>query len=236
MTRYFFSLILLGVVLFSAAQDRKIPQPDLPGDLLLDIGLNYWSNDEDTLKNWGSKSLGIYYNKRYKISNKLSFYPAVGLSFEKYAMKKNYQYANENGNIVIDSTSAIIKRNKLAVTYLEVPMEFRFHPNGTQSGEGFFIGAGVIGGVRLNSHTKLKYLQDDVRRKEKLTDNFGLNDIRYGYQIRVGWKNIHFFYKHYLSEVYGNPQKEVSPSDLQTPNGGLFNPRASTFGINFSGF
>jgi len=237
MARYFFSLILLGAVLFSTAQDRKIPQPDLPGDLLLDIGLNYWSNDEDTLKNWGSKSLGIYYNKRYKISNKLSFYPAVGLSFEKYALKKNYHYATDiDNNIVIDSTIALIKRNKLAVTYLEVPLEFRFHPQGTIDGEGFFIGAGVLGSLRMGSHTKLRYVEDEEKRKEKLSDDFGLNDIRYGYQIRMGWKNIHFFYKHYLSEVYGNPQKKVSPDALQTPNGELFHPRASTFGINFSGF
>jgi len=234
MSRFCFSILLVGAVFIASAQYSKIPQPDLPGDLLLDIGLNYWSNDADTLKNWGSKSLGVYYNKRYKISNKLSFYPAVGLSFEKYALQKNYHYANNDGNIEIDTTFALIKRNKLAVTYLEVPLELRFHPKGTQQGEGFFIGAGVIGSLRMGSHTKLKYVQDEQKRKEKLSDDFGLNDIRYGYQIRFGWKNIHFFYKHYLSDVYGNPQKKVG-TDLE-PNGRLFNPMASTFGINLSGF
>jgi hypothetical protein len=236
MTRFFISVLLIVAAFCATAQKSKIPQPDLPGDLLMDIGLNYWSNDADTLKNWGSKSLGIYYNKRYKISNKLSFYPAVGLSFEKYAFKKNYHYSNNDGIIEIDTLNALVKKNKLAVTYLEVPLELRFHPQGTQEGEGFFVGAGLIGSLRMGSHTKLKYLQgfDEEKRKEKLSDDFGLNDIRYGYQIRVGWKNVHFFYKHYLSDVYGNPQKKVG-TDLE-PNGRLFNPMASTFGINFSGF
>lgn len=235
MTRFFLSLFLLGVVLISTAQDRKFAQPDLPGDLMLDIGLNYWSNDQDTLKNWGSKSLGVYYNKRFKISNKLSFHPAVGLGFEKLAFKKNYHYGEDVDNsIIIDTTNTIISRNKLAVTYLDVPLEFRFHPKGTIEGEGFFIGAGVIGGLKLNAHTKLKYEENEVKRKEKLQSNFGLQDFRYGYQIRVGWKSFQFFYKHYLSDFYRKPQKQVGKDLL--PNGELFNPAVSTFGINFSGF
>ena len=235
MTRFFLSLFLVGVVLISTAQDKKFAQPDLPGDLMLDIGLNYWTKDQDTLKNWGSKSLGVYYNRRYKISNKFSFYPAVGLGFEKLAFKKNYHYvADVNNNIAVDTTNSIIKRNKLAVTYLDVPLEIRFHPKKTIEGEGFFVGAGVIGGLKLTAHTKLHYEEDGVRRKEKLQSNFDLQDFRYGYQIRVGWKSFQFYYKRYLSDFYRNPQQKVS-KDLQ-PRDRFFNPSVSTFGINFTGF
>lgn len=236
MTRFFLNFLLLGIVLISAAQDKKFAQPDLPGDLVLDLGLNYWVNDDDTLKNWGSKSLGIYYNKRYKISNKLSFYPAVGLGFERVAFQKNYHYDTDpDRNVVINSTSALIKKNKLAVTYLDIPLELRFHPKGTIEGEGFYVGGGVIGGLKLSAHSKLRYIEDDINRKEKLHSNFGLNDIRYGYQVRVGWKSFQVFYKRYLSDFYRNRQQKVGP-DLEVIDGAYFNPAITTIGISFAGF
>ena len=235
MTRFFLSLFLVGVVLISTAQDKKFAQPDLPGDLVLDIGMNYWTYKEDSIQAWSSKSLGIYYNKRYKISNKLSFYPSVGLGFERLGFKKNYHYdTDQQLNLVIDSTTALIKRNKLAITYLDVPLELRLHPKGTIEGEGFFIGAGVIGGLKLSAHTKLKYVDNGNKRKEKLNSNFGLQDFRYGYQVRVGWKGFQVFYKKYLSDLYRKPQELVGP-DLE-PTGKIMRPSTSTIGISFTGF
>lgn len=212
-------------------------QPDLPGDLLLDIGFNVWSAQNDSLSGWGSKSLGVYYNRRFKISNSLSFYPAVGLTFEKFDFKDNANYFRQaDGSIAVDTlrSSFDIRKNKVAATYLEIPLELRFHPKGTIEGEGFFVGVGVIGGIKMGSHTKIKYREGDNRRKEKLRGNFGLSDFRYGLQARIGWKNIHVFFKKYFSEVYRNKQTVLN-NDLQ-PTDKEFNPTLTTIGINFSGF
>lgn len=235
MARIISALFLFTFFLSVQAQDRRFAQPDLPGDLMLDIGLNYWTNERDTLANFGSKSLGVYYTKRFKISNNLSFYPGVGLGFEKYSFKKNYHYANVDGNIQLDSLNGLMKKNKLAVTYFDVPLELRFHPKGTIEGEGFFVGAGVFGGLKMGAHTKLKYEQGDAKRKEKLRDNFGLEDYRYGYIIRVGWKGINFYYRRTMSQLFQDGQQQLNP-DLTTPKGRPYNPQISTFGINFTGF
>lgn len=201
---------------------------------MLDIGLNYWTNDRDTLSNFGSKSLGVYYTRHLRISNKFSFNPAIGLGFERFAFKENYNYRNVDGLIQLDEFPNKTDKNKLAVTYLDIPLEMRFFPKSTIEGEGFFVGAGVIGGVKMGAHTKVKYEDNITRGKEKLRSNFGLRDVRYGLQFRVGWKGFHFFYKRYASGVYKGKQDLVN-RDL-SPKGRSYNPTVSTFGINFTGF
>ena len=237
MTKFCISFFLLVVVFLASGQEKFSGQPDLPGDILFDIGFNTWSQQNDTLKNWGSRSLGVYYNKRFRISNKLSFYGAAGLGFEKFSYQKNYYLKSVSGNISIDTlgTRTSINKNKLAVTYLDLPLELRFHPTGTQEGEGFFISAGLIPGLKLSGHTKLKYeVFKGGNQKQKLGADFGLNDYRVGLQFRVGWKGVNFFYKTYLTKLYRNGQNLIDPDfDL---TGKRFNPKISTFGINFSGF
>lgn len=237
MTKFCLSFLLLAAVFTASSQEKFSGQPDLPGDILIDIGFNTWNQQNDTIKNWASRSLGIYYNKRYRISNKLSFYGAAGFGFEKPAFQKNYYLNRDNGAIFIDTLGGFvdIKKNKLVVTYLDLPLELRFHPKGTQEGEGFFISAGLIPGLKLSAHTKLNYkLSNGGKQKEKLGANFGLNDYRVGLQFRVGWKGVNFFYKTYLTKLYRNGQKLIGPDFVQT--GERFNPKISTFGINFSGF
>lgn len=235
MAKFCASFFLVLVVFAASAQEKKLAQPDLKGDIMLDLGWSYWKGDRDTTEAWPSKSIGIYYTQRVKISDKFSFYPAVGVGVQKLGLKKNYHMSNHDGVITVDTTVAIIKRNQFNITYLDAPMEIRFHPKGTEEGEGFFVGAGVIGGLKLGAYTKLKYTQDGHKRTEKLRSNFGLNDVRYGFQIRVGWKGANFFFKRYLSETYRKPQ-QVLDADLAPVSGQFINPTTSVFGINFTGF
>lgn len=232
--KFFFSFLLLVAVFAVSSQEKLAGQPDLPGDLLLDFGLNYWDQEGDTIKGWPSRSLGIYYNKRFRISNKFSFYAALGLGFEQFAFKGNYVLTRVDGNIVLDTIMADIKKNKLGITYLDVPLEFRFHPKGTIEGEGLFLGVGVIPGLKIGAHTKVKYKIKGAIQKQKLRANFGLNDYRFGLQLRVGWRGVHFFYKTYLTKVFRHKQDIVDPTFTVT--GDQFNPAVTTFGVNFSGF
>ena len=235
MAKYLFSLALIVAFSFSHAQNDRIAQPDIPGDLLLDIGINYWTNDRDTLGNWGSRSIGIYYNRRLPINDHFAFYPAVGLTFERFSFKEDAHYRNDGtGNIVIDTVSGNFSRNKVIVTYLDVPLELRYHPRRTSEGEGFFIGAGIIGGLELGAKTKLRYDVNGERYREKLKGDFGMRNYRYGYVVRVGWRSFNFYFKNYLSNLYQGQQALVN-RDLE-PTGETMNPSVFTFGINFTGF
>ena len=222
--KYLFGFVLMLSFLFSVAQDDGFVRPDVPGEVMVDVGFNSWSVTPDTLdrKGWASKSLGIYYAKRYEINDKFSFYPGIGLTFEKMGFQSGIAFL-DSALFYTRVPYTGITKNKLAFTYLDIPVEFRYHPRGTEDGEGFFISAGGMFGLRMEAHTKLKFDEGNGNKILKESGKFNLNGIRYGYQVRVGFKGVHFFWKGYLSDAFKNPIQGV-------------NPTMKTFGINVTGF
>ena len=225
-------ITLIGLFSFSGlAQDKNKPkQPDLPGDLMVDFGFNMWTEDPDNLPTrfWGSNSVGLYYNKYMRISDRISFNPGFGFTFEKYAFEGQHSwFRQDDGTVELDTIAnpILFSKNKLVSSYVEIPLELRIYPLKTVGGEGLFIGLGAVAGMRIGAHTKVKYDLVDDTIKEKLYDDFDINQFRYGYQVRFGFKTIHFFYKSYLNDVFGS-----------SPDSSGKNPRAFTIGINFSGF
>lgn len=228
MKRFCGVVLMLLFVGFLSAQDKDRPtQPDLPGDFMIDYGFSFWNKKLPDLstKAIGSNSVSLYYNRRFELNSHFSFNPAVGFGFEKYSLASQYTWVNESGVISLDTISGVfLTKNKLMATYFEVPLEIRYHPLGTVKGEGWFIGVGVLGGLKMGSHTKIKYDVAGETYKEKLYDSFDLTSYRYGLQFRFGFRSIHFYYKTYLSDLFSK-----SPDGTRIPQG-------STIGINISGF
>jgi hypothetical protein len=222
--KQFFGLVLTILMLFSQAQDNRISRPDIPGELMIDIGVNSWSITPDTLsrKGFASKSLGIYYSKRFEISNKFSFYPGVGLGIERMGFKSAITFV-DSSNYIGTVPHFGISKNKLAFTYLDIPVELRFHPKGTQDGEGLFVSVGGIIGLKMGAHTKWKFDEGNGSKTIKESGKFNLTAYRYGYQVRFGFRGVHIFYKKYLSDAFKNPVQGV-------------NPTMKTIGINVTGF
>jgi hypothetical protein len=225
-------IALLCLLTFTAfAQDDSRPkQPDLPGDLMVDFGMNLWSENPELLpaKLWGSESIGLYYNHQQRFNDHFAFHASLGFTFDKYSFDGQYTWLRDgDGVISLDtlSGSSYLTKNKLAATYLELPVEFRWHPLGTVNGEGWFIGLGGMAGYRIGSHTKIKFQNVTDEYKEKLYADFGLEQFRYGVQARFGFKTFHVFYKYYFNNVFDGPVDDT----------GIV-PQTSTIGINFSGF
>ena len=235
--KYLFGLLLL-VCSVAVLGQNEMARPDVPGDVMVDIGLNYL--DEEPIfvnqAGWRSKSLGVYYLRRKPISEKFSFYYGAGFGFEKISLGDTVTlssgYVNDaNPNNIFVEPVAITSlpsgiqfdKNRLAVTYFDVPLDLRFHPRGTQDGEGLFVGVGGILGLRLNSHSKLKFDEGGETVIEKVKGEYNLNGVRYGVQARFGFRGVHIFYKQYFSDLF---QDSV----------GAANPRMTTIGINVTGF
>ena len=203
---------------------------------LVDIGFNGWSSMPGPLlrETWASKSVGIYYMKRKAFGSKFSLNYGVGLGLEKIGLgdsstlASQVTFAGADGDSIADvgiiPNPENFRKNKLAITYLDIPFEFRFHPTGTEEGEGFFMSAGGILGVRLTSHTKWKYQDNGETVRQKITGRFNLNNFRYGYQFRLGFRGVHLFYKQYLSDVFRDEFADGST------------PTMTTIGINLTGF
>lgn len=233
--RYVFVTLLFTFCLSLTAQDGVLKRPDIPGELMVDIGLNYWDASSDSLdqEGWPSKSISFYYVKRKALSNKLSFMYGGGLGLEKFGLGTTHSLFSTADSAYVDDLPASIQgttinKNKLAVTYLDAVFELRFHPKGTQDGEGLFVGIGGIAGLRMNAHTKWKYDNGEVVR-QKISGKFNLNSIRYGTQVRLGFRGVHIFYKQYFSEVFNSGVGSLGTEPR-------FNPTFRTFGINVTGF
>lgn len=225
-------LLLIGLNVSAQEASGAAPkpaQPDLPGDILIDVGFNWMTGNADKLDRhvWGSNSFGVGYSQRFRLGDRLSVYPGVMLSTEKYSFRSGHSWVRDTlGAISFDTLMfPLVEKNKLVATYLDIPLELRIHPLGTVDGEGFFIGLGVIGGMRIGAHTKLKYRLLDKTVKEKLYDDFGLERFRYGLQARLGFKAVHLYYKVWLNDVFKN-----------APAGTGAVPQAWTLGVNITVF
>jgi len=226
-------LVLLLIIIINDlnGQDtERLSRPDLPGDLLIDIGFNFVPDMPDTLDIgfWGSKSLGLYYSRYVPLFGKLSFHPALGLGLEKYNFRDDnvtLGFDDENQVIPVDISPLEPAKSKLAITYLDFQAEFRFYPKGTDRGDGFFIGAGGSAGLRLASHTKVNFEDDGNLVKEKTKRSFNLSVIRYSAHGRVGWRGINFFYKAYLSNLFDAGEAPLNE-----------NSTTFTIGLSLNGF
>lgn len=229
--RYIYGVLLTFLVISASAQDGW-KRPDIPGELMVDIGFNVWSSMPGALerKTWSSKSISLYYTKRKAFNSKLSLNYGIGFGMEKMSLGDS---ATLFSNIIVDDTlqsvfigpnSQNFNKNRLAITYLDIPFEFRFHPMGTEDGEGLFLGVGGILGIRLNAHTKWKYNNNGETVRNKVSGKFNLNSFRYGYQVRAGFRGVHVFYKRYVSPVFKDTFEDG------------FNPVMTTVGINITGF
>lgn len=227
--------LLMLFILSLSAQDGGLKRPDIPGELMVDVGFNLWSEMPEALERsiWPSKSIAISYTKRRAFSKKLSLNYGIGLSFEKMSLGDSStlvsNFQTDSANSVLQSVAILpngqnFDKNKLALMFVDIPIEFRFHPFGTQDGEGLFVGAGGVVGFRLKSHIKQRYENNGETTRQQITGRYNLNNFRYGYQARIGFRGVHLFYKSYLSNTF------------QDSFGDGSNPTMTTIGINITGF
>lgn len=121
------------------------------------------------------------------------------------------------------------KKNKLSLTYIDIPIELRFKTNPNERGNRFKVAVGVKGGLVIASHTKyvgtdtrpgaLPGSTDFVKYKEHRVRN--LQNFRYGVTGRVGYGsvNVHAFYG--LSDIFDDGK---GPTGNALEIGLSFNP------------
>lgn len=211
-----FLLVVLISNAVIAQEDTKKGRPDIPGTLLMDFGFNFMNDAPSSMdtKFFGSKTFNLYYQYDIPLGeSKFSFHPGIGIGVDKYHFENlvtlNHRQ-NTNGDYVtvIDTLTNLFPnasqfaKSKLASTYLDIPVEFRFHTNPYDKSRSFKVGIGGRVGLRLGSHTKVKYTEDGNTIKFKNNQNFDMNNIRYGTTVRVGIAWFNLFYYHNFSELF----------------------------------
>lgn len=240
MNKFVFALIaclMLTVGLTAQAQlteEVEKKTPELPGQIVADFGFNSVTDNPSVLPYhwWRSKSLGIYFVKSYEFMKSFELRPGIGINIEKFGHAKNmevFTYGEDaDGADTLGFSTVLgggLKKNQLAVAYVEVPVEVRFNLNGNEKKDGLFIAAGGSAAFRVESHTKLKYTDEfGNKMKDKQKNEFGLNRIRLGAYGRIGYRSFSIFYKTYFTNMFSS-SGPTGTADMQY----------TTIGVSLSG-
>lgn len=126
----------------------------------------------------------------------------LGVEWSNYIFDGPNSITEEtNGDIsVLPLTYPNINKSKFTMSYLTAPLILEFQiPAGKKP---IHISAGVIGGVKLTSKTKVKY-QDGGRQKDVRRDDYSLSPFRYGATFRIGYRAVNLFANYYFSPLFG---------------------------------
>ena len=142
-------------------------------------------------------------------TDKVGLVTGMGLEFN------NYRFDGENSIVKDPVTNEIvsldygattyIEKTKLATSYLTVPLllEFQIPVSGHKR---IHISGGVIGGLKIGSHTKVLYKEDGSKQKDKINDDFNLSPLRYGFTARIGYRALKIFATYNLTPLFETGQ------------------------------
>jgi hypothetical protein len=146
-------------------------------------------------------------------TDRIGLVTGMGLAFNNYHFGGNNNVMDSAGITISKEYDPGIKltKTKLSSTYLNIPLLLEFQFPGTNKSDRAYISVGVIGGVKVGSHTKVEYKD----QKDKLRDDFNLSPLRYAYTARIGFKDLNVYGNYYpvaLFETGKGPQ--LYPFDL----------------------
>lgn len=195
-------------------EEVKKKTPELPGQIMIDFGFNSSSNNPSNMPYhwWRSKSVGLYFVKSFEFSKKFELRPGIGVSLEKFGHNKNMEVfaygVDDTGADTLGFTTVLggdLKKNQLAVNYIEMPVEVRFNLSGNEKKDGMFLAIGGLAAYRFESHTKLKYTDEFGNQiKDKQKTDFGINNLRLGAYGRLGYRSFSVFYKTYFTNLFSS--------------------------------
>ena len=144
------------------------------------------------------------------VGNRFGLVTGMGFEFYNYFFRHNNSIETDNQGVIQPVYfTQNIDRSKLTMTYLTVPLLFEFQfPGELSHSRRVRLSVGVIGGLKLGSHTKVVYYDNGNKRKDKNRDDFSINPFRYGFTARLGYKHVNVFADYYPVSLF---EKDKGP-------------------------
>lgn len=158
------------------------------------------------LRPLGSRYVAFSLLENSRIGGKNSpFYIRWGveLAWNNFMMEGNNQVVKTPTGVAFPEVRDF-EKSKLTVSYLSIPVIPTLQFRNSHGKKLFRLGAGGYAGLRLGSHTKVKYNENDNTIREKDHSDFYLNDFRYGVMAQVGIRWLTFFAKYDLNPLFAD--------------------------------
>jgi len=163
--------------------------------LIIELGHANLSNKPESMDlKWFSRAINVYlmYDIAISRNENFSFAPGIGIGTNVYSHNVSFVQNDEGITFFQGLDSINYTRNNLSTNFFDIPLEIRFRTNPNKFGRRFKVAAGFKGGYLINGHTKWV---GDVKGNVPLTNYKNqnipnLNNIRYGYTLRIGYSNF----------------------------------------------
>ena len=167
----------------------------------VDIGINGFftdgnfgvNNDPDNVymelnyaRSW-NLNLNIWEYKAKLIGERFLLTTGAGFRFNRYAFKNTNTTLSFNDTEVFPVVDSSLRfdKNFLNASYFTVPLMLTLVP-GSDAKKSFHFSAGVIGGVRMGSRVKQRYVVNDQKFKDINRGTFHLNPFILDATVRTG--------------------------------------------------
>lgn len=141
----------------------------------------------------------------FSYSHRAGIYTGIGLGWNNYSFNNPVRLEKGKNallcNAIDESEEGTVKRSKLGVLYLQMPLMVEFRPT-----EKSYIAIGVTGGLRINTWTRVKF---EKGVNEKIHNDFYVNRFKLDASLRAGGRGLGFFANYNLLPLF---QKDKAPT------------------------
>jgi len=229
---FFSALVLSSGLLFAQDDLDDIPEVFIPGStgrLMIDLFTDIWTNTPDGMDIHSiNRGINISMMQDFKLGQS-PFSVAAGLGISSHNLYSDhfYEYIVESWPSAwpqpgsfdfkkIHEDYGEIKKNKLSLNYLNIPLEFRYRNHNLP--KTLRIHAGLRLGYLINAHTKTHLKNEDgfmgsdtyshMKFKEHKLGN--LEKIQVGITGRIGYGRLSLFGFFPLTQIF----KDNYPAEL----------------------
>jgi hypothetical protein len=147
------------------------------------------------------QSIGLQHNR-----NTIGLVTGLGLHLQSYRLDQNTTIIRlENGRIEPDRLYFDDnQKSKLSIVSLTLPLLTEFQIPVNHYKNRYYFSIGPYAGLRISSHTKVKYRLDGKKEKLKVPGHYSLHDFKYGLMARTGYRWINLFATYELVPLFKN--------------------------------
>lgn len=144
--------------------------------------------------NFNIADVGIAFNRNHVAG----LYTGIGLGWNNYSFDNPvWLYKGDEHleyELIDESVEGRLKKSKLGMLYIQAPLMIEVRPV-----RGFFIAAGVTGGIKVDTWMKIKFMD---KYKEKKHGDYYSNLLKLDATLRAGGSDMGFFASYNLLPLF----------------------------------
>lgn len=143
-----------------------------------------WENDPGKSFSW---NFNVFEHKFPIYRNYIGITTGLGFNLTGIGLRQNVLNVNTDSLWATVDTVSNFNKNKLRAFYLTAPLMVEICSNGDGDDDGFYLAAGIVGGVRIGSSVKTRVDTDTREMNEKTKGTYALNAFKLDAAVRLGY-------------------------------------------------